>query len=544
MNALIDELYAWMKLPESAHLEFKEAKSNYDSEKLTQYCCALANEGGGKFILGVSDKPRAIVGSQACSNLEKTKSDLITRLQLRIEVDEIHPEGKRVVIFHVPARPIGVPIQIKGLYWMRRGEELVHMTQDMLKRIFEEGVPDFSAQVCKHAKFEDLDSKAISRFRELWHKQTGNGALRNSSDEQLLKDCEAVVQKGITYAALILFGTSKALGEHLAQAEVVFEYRSGYVIGPAQQRVEYRQGFFSYYDELWETVNLRNDIQHFQDGLFIWKIPTFNEKVVREAVLNAISHRDYRASGSIWVKQYPRKIIISSPGGLPPGITPENILWRQDPRNRRIAEIFSKCGLVERAGQGTDRIFEESIRQGKSLPDFAHTDEYQVVLTLDGEIQDERFLRFLEKVGKERVASFRTEDFLVLDYVHKERRLPSEPPELKVRLKQLVDLGIIEQLGRGRGTRYILCHRFYEEMGRSAEYTRKRGLDKETNKQLLLSHIHSNAKIGAKFAELTQVLPMLSPNQVKQLVKELKAQGKICSMGNTKASLWYPVAEG
>ena len=117
------------------------------------------------------------------------------------------------------------------------------------------------------------------------------------------------------------------------------------------------------------------------------------------------------------------------------------------------------------------------------------------------------------------------------------------PPELKVRLKQLVDLGIIEQIGRGRGTRYILCHRFYEETGRSAEYTRKRGLDKETNKQLLLT-ISANAKIGAKFAELTQVLPTLSLNQVKQLVKELKAQGKICSMGNTKASLWYPVAEG
>ena len=71
-----------------------------------------------------------------------------------------------------------------------------------------------------------------------------------------------------------------------------------------------------------------------------------------------------------------------------------NILWKQEPRNRRIAEIFAKCGLVERAGQGADRIFEESIKQGKSLPDFAHTDEYEVVLALDGEIQDERFLGY------------------------------------------------------------------------------------------------------------------------------------------------------
>ena len=61
---------------------------------------------------------------------------------------------------------------------------------------------------------------------------------------------------------------------------------------------------------------------------------------------------------------------------------------------------------------------------------------------------------------------------------------------------------------------------------------------------VLLRHIRSNAKKGAKFVELTQVLPTLSVNQVKQLVKELKAQGKIYSMGNTKASLWFPVADG
>ena len=173
------------------------------------------------------------------------------------------------------------------------------MTPDMLKRIFEEGVPDFSAQVCKNAKFQDLDADVIKRFRDMWHKQSGNGFLKNTTDEQLLRDCEAIVDKGITYAALILFGTQKALGEHLAQAEVVFEYRSGYLTGPAQQRIEYRRGFFSFYDELWGVINLRNDIQHFQDGLFIWNIPTFNEKVIREAILNAISHRDYRASGSI-----------------------------------------------------------------------------------------------------------------------------------------------------------------------------------------------------------------------------------------------------
>lgn len=266
----------------------------------------------------------------------------------------------------------------------------------MLKRIFNEGEPDFSAQICSEAALTDLDSTAISHFRDLWFRKSGNDTIKNMSDEKLLRAIEIFGDKGMTYAGLILFGTSQALNHYLTQAEVIFEYRSSHVTGPAQQRIEYRQGFFSFYNDLWEKINLRNDIQHFQDGLFVWDIPTFNEKAIREAILNAISHRDYRMAGSIWIKQYPRTITTSSPGGFPLGITPKNILWKQQPRNRRIAEVFAKCGLVERAGQGADRIFEESIKQGKPLPNFAHTDQHEVVLTLDGQVQDENFLRFLE----------------------------------------------------------------------------------------------------------------------------------------------------
>lgn len=199
-------------------------------------------------------------------------------------------------------------------------------------------------------------------------------------------------------------------------------------------------------------------------------------------------------AGSIWVKQFPRTITIDNPGGFPLGITPENMLWKQQPRNRRLTEVFAKCGLVERAGQGADRIFEESIKQGKPLPNFAHTDEDEVVITLDGQVQDENFLRFLEKIGQESLATFSTEDFLVLDLVHKERAIPSTFLELKVRLKHLLDLGVIKRVGHGRGTKSILCRQYYKLSGQSGVYTRRRGLDKETNKELLLRHIKENAK--------------------------------------------------
>jgi len=288
---------------------------------------------------------------------------------------------------------------------------------------------------------------------------------------------------------------------------------------------------------LWDLINLRNDLQHFQTGLFIENIPTFSERPVREAVLNAVSHRDYQHPGNIFVRQYSRRLVIESPGGFPPGINEQNILDRQAPRNRRVADIFAKCGLVERSGQGMNLMFEVSIQEGKSIPDFTGTDAYQVTLTLNGEVQDVRFLQFLEKVGRERLALFGTADFLLLDLIHRGQPVPDP---IKPRLNRLVSMGIIERYGKGRGVRHVLCRRFYKMTGEKGTYTRKKGLDRETNKALLMQHIQDNKKSGSRLKELMQVLPFLSDNQVKKLVAELKKEGKIYHTGTTRAALWFP----
>ena len=339
----VEELEKILSSKEGERLEFKEAKNQYKLKKLARYCAALANEGGGKFVLGVTDKrPRSIVGSQAFPQPERTRACLIEQLHLNIDFSIVnHPEG-RVLVFDVPPHPIGNPIKYEGIYWQRKGDSLIAMSEDSLRGIFAEAGHDFSADICAAATMKDLDAAAIENFRKRWINKSGNQNLTTLSHEQLLNDAEAMVDGSLTYAALILFGTRKALGRHLAQAEVIFEYRVSDASGPAQQREEFRQGFFSCYDKLWNLINLRNDIQHFQSGLFVLDISTFSERVVREAVLNAVSHRDYQLGGSVFIRQHLRRLVIESPGGFPVGINEQNILDRQSPRNRRIADIFSK----------------------------------------------------------------------------------------------------------------------------------------------------------------------------------------------------------
>lgn len=527
---------------EDERLEFKEAKQNIDSGDILDYCVALANGGGGKLVLGVSDsRPRQVVGTSVCRDPDKTREQVFQKLRFHVEVQEIRYGDKRVVILTVPSRPRGVPLENDGRYLMRSGERLVAMTQDVLRRIFEENHPgDFSSQICRGASHTDLSPEAVQRLREMLSR-AGNERLVEESDEHLLADLELVLPAGVTYAALILLGTEQALRQHVPGAEVIFEYRADKSTTSYQQRKTFREGFFLWFQSLWSMIDSRNEVRQFQDGLFVWNIPTFNERVVREAINNAICHREYRSYGAVFVRQSPTRLMVESPGGFIENITPENILWRQAWRNRRIAEVLDRCRMVERSGQGVDLMFEESIREGKDPPDFSGTDDSHVVLALNGEIQDVQFLRFLERVSKERGVSFGVEDLLVLDSLHWDRPLQER---LESRVPYLREQAVIERVGKGRGTRYILSRKFYDFLDKPGVYTRKRGLDRPTNKALLLDHIRRYGAEGSRMQDLVELLHHLTRGQVRSLLRELQQDGGIHHTGRTKASRWFPGSSG
>lgn len=536
-----EQFDSFLEAPEGNRLEFKSATGGFHFEELIKYCVALANEGGGKILLGVSDKrPRQVLGTQAFAEPGRTEAGLFERLHRRIPVEEYFHEGKRLLIIHVPGRNPGEAWEYDGRFWMRAGDALVPMSSEQLRAIHAEGEPDFSAQTCAKATLSDLAPKALAEFRTRWAKKSGNPRILSWSDVQILADAELLDGGKLTYAALILCGTQPALGRLLAAAEVIFEYRSTEAAGPAQERHEFREGLLGFHDLLWEFINKRNDRQSYQDGFFRYELPTFDEMPVREAVLNAVCHRDYRAIGSVFVRQFARRLEVNSPGGLPNGVTLANILEQQRPRNRRLSEAFARCGLVERAGQGMNLIFEQAIRHSKPLPDFAGTSPHEVRLTLHGNITNPAFVRFLEKVGDERLASFSTYDLLILDHLQRGQAVPQN---LLVRVPALVEAGIVETVGRGRGTRYLLSKGFYHQLGQKGSYTRKRGLDRQTNKELLVKHIQDNAQTGSPLAELHQVLPNLSESNVQRLLHELLKEGRVLLRGQRRWARWFPAPE-
>ena len=525
---------------EGENFKFKTAENRFSYTELQKYACAISNEGGGKIVFGITDKrPRQVKGSKAFDQPERTRKGLIDSLRINVDF-EVFNDGteKRVLVFIVPARPIGLPVQVDGVAWWRDGDSLVPMPESVRQKIYEESGRDFSAEICKGATLSDLNPNAIETFRKVWLEKRGNRQIANVSQEQLLRDCEALNRKGeITYAALILFGTHEALGEFLANSETIFEYRASEAAGPAGKREEYREGFFNYFDKLWDEINARNLKLPYQDGFFIYDVYAYNERAVREAVLNAVCHRNYQLPGSVFVRQYNDRIEFESPGGFPSGITVDNILDRQSARNRRLAEIVARCGLVERSGQGMNLIFEESIKEAKELPDFTGTDAHFVRLRLGALITDPSMIRIFKEIGEKTLSSFSTDDVRVVRYVVDGKPVPRI---LHSRIGRLVSLGVLERVVRSK---VLVSRQYYKAIGKGGTFTRLKGLDSNTNKELLKRHMKDMGNSGLKLRDFQQVLPSLGIRNIQWLLNELKSSGEVYVSGRTSAARWFLCAK-
>ena len=539
----IDEL---LNATEGEHYQFKEWKNKDDLREAAKICCALANCGGGKFVLGIADKrPRKVVGTTAFSQPERTRVDLMKKLHVGVDFYIYQHINGRVLVFDVASRPIGLPIAIESGAWWYHGDSLVLMPEEVRRAIYAESDHDFSGDICPGATFNDLDAAAIEIFRKAWGVNSGNKRLANLSDEQLLRDCGALIDAGVTYAALILFGKRATLMKYLPHAEIVFEYRSSEAAGPAAQREEFCEGFFNNIDSVWNLVNLRNDKQHYNNGFFIHPVSTFNENAVREALLNAVSHRDYMLGGSIFVRQYSRRIEIENPGGFPWGITVENIRDKQLPRNKLIVKIFQLSGLVERAGQGMNLIYETAVKEAKPLPDFSGSDAYFVKLTLNGQILDKRMLTLIKKIGDDRLDAMTTDDYILLYTLFHGKGLDKIYPS---QFKHLVELGIVKETERGleieNGDLTLKTDSSpintqsigsidWESIGaidwKSIGTINFQSIGVADRKIMIAAFIRSNPNTtSSQIAQLTK----LSQMRVRSILQELAADGVIEKIGN------------
>ena len=393
------------KKAEHGNVSYNGGDKTKTSEKrrcILGYVVAFCNEGGGTLVLGMKDKyPHKVVGTtQSINAIGELESKIYKDIGIRPDVyelyeDEVEKKG-RVLVIDVPARPIGKVFKFEDVALMRVGEELRPMSDEMLRSIWLDQESDFSAEICKEATLEDLSEEAIDILKRKYATKQKNTSFISLPNEQVLSDLHLVLNGKISYAALILCGKEESLERFLPQSRIVLEYRKTESLIPYNNRIEYLKPFYIMIDQLWHDINLRNDKIDVNEGSYIFNIPFFNEEVIREAINNAVAHRDYRRTSETFILQYQDKLVVKNMGGLPLGVTQENLLRVQStPRNRLLADVLSKTGVVERSGQGVDKIFRNMLSEGKEKPDYSHSDEFRVELHLSSVVKDLAFAQFI-----------------------------------------------------------------------------------------------------------------------------------------------------
>lgn len=523
-------------------LEFKSARGNFSDRDRADYCAAIANMGGGKLLLGVTDD-RKIVGTAVYQGtINKVPNEVFKAIGVTVVVEDVPHADGRVVVFDIPSRPRGEPVHSSGdyAYPIRRGESLGEMDKEELRDILNEVQPDFSASLVPELSLEDLDLVAIGNFRKLRAEKIGNPRILTEPLERVLTDAGLVIDGQCTFACLVLLGKAEKIRQLAPQSEIIFEWRAQEGKTAHDSRKTWTEPFFAIYDEIWKTIDARNVRVPYQEGFIQHEIFAFDEKACREAVNNAVMHRDYTVTqASIFIHASPEKFSVTSPGGLLPGITLENIRDKSAWRNRRIADALEHTKLVERSGQGIDAIFGISIEQGKGSPDFNGTDAYGVRINIPAMVQDLEFVRFLEMIANEKQITLSLDEMIELERVRERGALS----DLKFK-DALLNLGIIEKVGKTKGTKYILSHHYYKYEKRPGEYTRIKGLTREKKKQIILDHIEREN--GAHVQEFVEAFPELKRNDINNLLQELKRDKKIFFDGKPKSRTgkWKLVRKG
>jgi ATP-dependent DNA helicase RecG len=394
-------------------VEFKKAQTNFSFDGSTQtdqtkrrkcflgYIVALCNEKGGTLVFGMSDEhPHAVVGSDFyAGRIGDLVDKVYSRLKIRVDIEELFDEnGLRVLVTEVPSRPVGEVLNFDGVPLMRTGESLRNMSNDVLRAILNEQEGDFSAKICDGLTINDLDKAAIKILKRKYADKQNNRTFANQPDQQALIDLDLMDNGRLTYAALILLGKKEKIKQYLPQCAIHLEIRDNPASIVFDRRIPFVGAYFLLIEDLWKIIDVRNKNKHIQLGLYITDIPTLNDEVVRESINNAVAHRDYTKASEIVIKQSPSEFTVLSHGGFPLGVNIENILnTNSTPRNRLLADVLTKTGLVERSGQGVDKIFYQNISDGKGFPSYTDSDLFQVTLRIPLIVEHQIFAVFIRE---------------------------------------------------------------------------------------------------------------------------------------------------
>ena len=538
---------------ESLTVEFKSDLKKLPDRDLVLAVVCLANTDGGTIWLGIEDDGRV-------SGLHSEHHDPVglavmianrTVPSLSVRASLLQLEGKSVARIEI-ARSERLIASSDGTLQRRRlladgtPECVPFLPHEFATRESDLRLSDYSSLPVAGATAADIDVLERQRLRQAIERYGGDRSLLGLDDEGFdgalgLTRSNAGVRVP-TVTGLLLAGREAAIRELIPTHEAAFQLLSGTDV---KANDFYRWPLVRLFERLDEQFRAQVREQEVQVGLFRVSVPSVDPRAYREAVINALTHRDYSRVGAVHVRWSDEELSISSPGGFVEGVTLENLLVVEPrPRNPLLADALKRLGLAERTGRGVDLIYQGLLRYGRPAPDYSRSDRTGVTVAFSSGPADLGFLQLVLEEENRMQSPLPVESLLALATLRELRKVEMkelakamQKPLVAARavVERLVEAGLVRAHGQGRGRTYTLSPSVYRKLGQDAGYVRQVGFDRLQQAQMVLNLVAQKGAVSRKdVIELCQ----LSPDQASRLLRSLVADGRLVKHGDRKGATY------
>lgn len=524
---------------EAQDLDFKEwaQRSINDNINLAvKMAVCMANGGGGTIVFGIKDKVKgrsnAIIGVppkvdallMQKSIYEKTDPHITPTFNW-IEV----PEGnKRILMMNVyPGMPPYTETNGNGT--IRVGKECRPLTGSMRKELFANtGVSDFTSNLVDEYWEDCFSPVAMERIRMIMAEEHAPDTLLKMSNEDLLRSIGALKDGKLTFGGLLILGNTEALSKYIPNHRWDFRRMissTNYAIKDGESS-PIPIGLY----EMERYMAAENPTTTIEIGFLHPEFSTYPKIALREALLNAFVHRDYRIPGSVMLKHYKDKLIITNPGNFIGGISRSNILHHPPvARNLHLADLMDRLRLVNRSNLGVPRIYKSLLIEGKEPPQYNEIGEC-IELTLIASTIVPEFRNFIKELNLKGI-EVDVDHLIILNYLLRHREIDMDNAsyicqrsmdQVREILSYMENsLKLIESGGTVKKKYYSLTRETYAMLERGVEYDRDKRLDRESIKMRILSILRERNLTNTEIRQMTG----MDRQQVLRLMRELETNG-------------------
>lgn len=531
---------------ETATLDFKEVDKSLKAtlNLLSDALVCFANAEGGTVVLGVNDKARtrvdALSGVPSDYTVDQVRKGVFDRTRPPITpfVEETLVDGIRLLIISVP--PGVAPCSnAAGLATRRLGKECLPFPPDQQREVMiARGQVDWSAGASA-VDVRDLSAVEFDRMRRMLI-AGGRDHLAELDDRPLLEALRLIFSSGIvTNAGVLLLADAEMIRRVIPGYGYSYQFRptSG---SEALSRARGNLPLLAAVQTLVEAVEVRREAHplNLAGGIQI-QLTDYPQDAVRELIVNAFLHRSYETGGTVDMEHSSERLVITSPGGLVAGVTPQNILTHPStPRNRLLTETVSTLQLAERTGQGVDRAYREMLRIGKEPPSFTD-DGTMVRATLGGGIGNDSFVRFVSDLPAKAAKDVNV--LLALSFLRQVRSVDAaklaeiiqrSPGEAQEVLDAMTDEFRLLETTRRSANKALPTYRLRSEtlaaMARAVAYRR---LDIDGTDQKIIDHVREYGFVTNK---TLQRLFDIHVYAARDLLNSLRDRGVLIKIGDAR----------